>query len=222
MPGRRAIRKIEVDFMAETLNVKARESGGSREARRLRKAGRIPAVLYGHGEATRPLLLTADEIASVVRHGGRVVELKGDVNEKAFIRELQFDTFGTHVLHVDFTRVSEHERIEVKVTVELRGQAAGVKEGGVVEHFVHEVEIECEALSIPEKLELNIQNLKVGDSLNSSDIPLPPGVRLVSDPDTMVVHCIQAREEEEEGAGAGATAEPEVIGRKAEEDEAEE
>src|SRR5262245_5156762 len=142
--------------MAEMLNVKVRDSRGKREARRLRRAGEIPAVLYGHGEKNFSLVVSAEAMASVVRHGGRVVELAGAVNEKALIRALQWDTFGIDVLHVDFTRVSEHERIEVKVSVELRGQAIGAKDGGVVEHFVHEVEIECEALAIPDKLELNI------------------------------------------------------------------
>lgn len=207
--------------MAETLNVTKRESRGKREAKRLRLAGSIPAILYGHGEENRSLAVGGDEMASVVRHGSRVVELKGAVNEKALIRELQWDTFGKHVLHVDFARVSEHERIEVKVTVELRGQAVGVKDGGVVEHFIHEVEIECEALSIPDKIDLNINDLKVGDSLAASDLKLPPGVTLVSDPDAIVVHCVEAREESEEGGVAGA-AEPEVIGRKAGDEEGEE
>jgi large subunit ribosomal protein L25 len=207
--------------MAETLNVKPRESRGKREARRLRRAGTIPAVLYGHGEANRSLAVVADEMASVVRHGGRVVDLKGAVNEKALIRDMQWDTFGIEVLHIDFARVSEHERIEVKVRVDLRGQAVGVKDGGVVEHFVHEVEIECEALSIPEKLELNINDLKVGDSLTAADLKLPPGVTLVSDPDAVLVHCVEARSEEDIAAAAGG-AEPEVIGRKAEDEEGEE
>jgi len=207
--------------MAETLNVKPRESRGKREARRLRRAGTIPAVLYGHGEANRSLAVVADEMASVVRHGGRVVDLKGAVNEKALIRDMQWDTFGVHVLHVDFARVSEHERIEVKVRVDLRGQAVGVKDGGVVEHFVHEVEIECEALSIPEKLDLNINDLKVGDSLTAADLKLPPGVTLISDPEAVLVHCVEARTDEEIEAAAGG-AEPEVIGRKAEDEEGEE
>ena len=185
----------------------------------MRRDGHIPAILYGHGEANRSLSVSADEMATVVRHGGRVVELKGVVNEKALIRDLQWDTYGADVLHVDFARVSEHERIEVKVKVELRGQAAGVKDGGVVEHFIHEVEIECEALAIPEKLELPIHDLKVGDSLSASDLRLPPGVKLISDPDVVVVHCVEARGEDEEIAPAGGAAEPEVIGRKAEEGE---
>lgn len=206
--------------MAETLNVKERKPHGKRDARRLRHSGAIPAVLYGHGEANKHLTVVADEMAAVVRHGGRVVDLAGAVSEKAFIRELQWNTYGTDVLHVDFTRVSEHERIEVKVAVELRGQAAGAKEGGSVEHLVHEVEIDCEALSIPEKLELNINDLQVGEHITAADLPLPPGVTLLSDPETVLVNCVEAREEAEEEVPAAGTAEPEIIGRKPEDEEA--
>jgi large subunit ribosomal protein L25 len=188
----------------------------------LRRSGGTPAILYGHGEANCSLTVASEEMKSVVRRGGRVVDLKGAVNEKAFIRDLQWDVYGTEVLHVDFARVSEHERIEVKVAVELRGQAAGAKDGGVVEHFVHEVAIECEALAIPDKLELNINELKIGDQLSAADLKLPPGVTLISDPDAVLVHCVAARVEEELGAPAGGTVEPEVIGRKAEDEEAEE
>jgi large subunit ribosomal protein L25 len=206
--------------MAESLNVKMRDARGTRDARRLRRGGSIPAVLYGHGEATHSLAVPADEMAAVVRHGGRVVELRGAVNEKALIRELQWDVYGLHVEHVDFARVSEHERIEVKVAVELRGQAAGVKDGGVVEHFTHEIEIECEALSIPDRIEVSIGDLKIGDSITAADLKLPPGVTLVSDPEAVIVQCVEARAEEEEAvAAAPGAAEPEVIGRKAEEEE---
>ena len=208
--------------MAEALNVKTRETRGKRNAKRMRFAGTIPAILYGHGEESKSLVVVADEMASVVRHGGRVVELKGDVNEKAFIRAMQWDVYGTHVMHVDFTRVSEHERVEVKVSVELRGQAAGVKDGGAIEHVGHEIEIDCEALSIPEKIEVNISELKIGDSITAGELKLPAGMTLISDPDDVIVHCVVHRDEEEE-AGEGGTAEPEVIGRKAgEEEESEE
>jgi large subunit ribosomal protein L25 len=210
--------------MAKSLKVSGRETHGKRETRRLRRGGEVPAILYGHGEANRSLAVSAEEMSAVVRGGGRVVELTGAVNEKALIRDLQWDTYGLHVLHVDFARVSEHERIEVKVSVELRGQAVGVKDGGIVEHLVHEVEIECEALSIPDKLELNINDLKIDGQLTGEDLKLPPGVTLISAADTVLVHCIPPRADEE-GAEAGAAtgAEPEVIGRKAEEEaEAEE
>ncbi len=204
--------------MAETLNVKERDKGGKREARRLRRTGGIPAVLYGHGEANKNLAVVADEMAAVVRHGGRVVDLAGAVQEKAFIRALQWDTYGTHVLHVDFTRISADERIEVMVRVDLKGQAIGVKDGGAVEHLVHEVEIECEALAIPEKLELNVAELAIEGQLTAADLKLPAGVTLITDPETVLVHCVEVREEGEAAAAAG-VAEPEVIGRKAEDEE---
>jgi large subunit ribosomal protein L25 len=205
--------------MAEVLNVQQREPKGKRDARRLRASGVVPANLYGHGEKNLSLGIKADEVRAAVRHGARVVDLQGAVKEKAFIRELQWDTFGTEVLHLDLTRVSVDERLTVTVPVELRGQAEGLKEGGVVEMVVHEVEIECLAIEIPEKLHLRVNNLKLGDSLMASAIELPSGVKLVSDPDELVVHCVRAVTEEELEAGAAEGAEPEVIGRKAEDEE---
>jgi len=207
--------------MAEALNVKVRKSRGKREARRLRRSGAIPAVLYGHKEESVSLTIVADEIASVLRHGGRVVELKGPLSEKALIRELQWDVYGTGVIHVDLARVSEHERIEVKVPVELRGQAPGVKEGGIVELLVHEIEVECEALSIPDKLEVKVNDLHLGGELRAGALALPAGMKLLSDPELVLVHCVEPVKEEEAGMGEGVPAEPEIIGRKAEDEESE-
>lgn len=204
--------------MAEALNVKVRPAQGKRAARRLRAQGTIPGILYGHGEANVNLAVPTTEISSAVRHGVRVVELKGVVNEKAFIRDLQWDVYGVDILHVDFARVSEHERIELRVAVELRGQAPGLKEGGVVELLVHDLEVECEALRIPEKLEINVNELQLDGSITAGQIKLPPGVTLVSDAETLVVHCILPLVQDEAAlleAGAG---EPEVIGRKPEEE----
>ncbi len=209
--------------MAEVLTVKKREPKGKREARRLRHASMIPANLYGHGEQNLYLVVPADQVRAMIRHGARVVDLDGDIKEKAFIRELQWDTFGNEVLHLDLTRVSADERLEVHVAVEMRGQSPGAKEGGVVEQVLHEVVIECLAIEIPEKLTIKIGGLKLGDSLTASAVDLPPGAKLVSDPDALVVHCVHAAKEEEAAAPAGEGAEPEVIGLKAkEEGEAEE
>src|ERR1700761_5984275 len=104
--------------MAEALKVEKRQSHGKRNSRRLRATGSIPAILYGHGEANVALTISSDELAAAVRHGSRVVELTGAVKEKAFIRELQWDVYGLEVLHADFARVSEHERIHLRVKVE--------------------------------------------------------------------------------------------------------
>jgi large subunit ribosomal protein L25 len=204
--------------MAEVLKVVSRDSSGKREAKRLRRGGSIPAVLYGHGEATVSLSLPSDAIAAAVRHGARVVELSGAVNEKALIRELQWDVYGIDVLHVDFARVSEHERVELEVKVELRGQAPGIKEGGIVELLIHELEIDCEALSIPEKIEVNVRELHLNGAIHAGEIKLPDGVKLLSDPELLVAHCVAPAAEEELETSETGSVEPEVIGRKADDE----
>ncbi len=203
--------------MSEALTVKKRDSLGKRNNRRLRDSGSVPVVLYGHGEESLNLSVPADALSAALRHGARVVDLTGDVKEKAFIRELQWDTFGNHVLHVDFTRVSLDERLQIEVNVILRGECPGVKDGGHVEHLQHMVEIDCLAVAIPEKLELRIGELKLDQSLRAGDIELPEGVKLLTDADTVIVHCALPVEESEESEG-GESAEPEIIGRKAEDE----
>ena len=122
-------------------------------------------------------------------------------------------------MHVDFTRVSADERLTIEVAVSLRGESPGVKEGGHVEHLQHTVEIECLAIAIPEKVELRIHELKLDQSLRAGSIELPAGVKLITDPETVIVHCaLPVDESGEEGAPAE-TAEPEIIGRKAGEEE---
>ena len=166
----------------------------------------------------RPTRLTA-----AIRHGSRLVSLTGAVNESAFIRELQWDTWGTHIVHVDFTRISEHEIVEVNVPVELRGEAPGVREGGVVVQHIHEVEIACPAALIPEKLAVNINHLVLTQQILLSSLELPQGAKiLAADLEAVVVECIVPEELPEEGAGEAAAGEPEVIGAKEKEEEAEE
>lgn len=200
--------------MAETLQAESRDLHGKRNAKRLRAGGKVPAVLYGHGQKTVSLVLPAEQITAAVRHGSRVVKLKGAATDSALIRELQYDTFGLEILHVDLARVSEHERVRVEVPLEVRGQAAGLKEGGVVEHLIHTIEIECPVSSIPEKIVINVANLKLDDSMTVSQATLPEGAKIVSGGDEIAVHCIKPKSEEEEGAaeaGAEGSVEPELI-----------
>jgi len=212
--------------MRAVLNAAVRTEVGSNAVKQVRKAGRIPAVLYGHGEQNVNLSLAGDEVSALIRHGGKLVDLKGDVADTALIRDVQWSTFGTDVLHVDLARVSADERVHVTVPVEVKGTAAGTREGGVVELVVHDVEVECSAATIPDKIEVRVHELQLGQSLKAGDIPLPEGMRMLADPDMIIVHCVgRATEEEEEAAAAAAeAAEPEVIGRKgkAEEEEEEE
>ena len=207
--------------MSELLHVENRETIGKRNNERLRRVGRLPAVLYGHGEEAVSLTLAADELEASLRHGAKVVDLDGAATGKALLQDIQWDTFFQHVLHVDLLRVRAGEKVKIDVPIELRGEAPGSREGGVVEQMVHSVEIEVALDVIPDKLHININRLEIDGQLTVADIEdLPEGAKILDDLDTMVVHCVQPVAEEEveaaEEAGAG---EPEVIGKGKEEEE---
>jgi large subunit ribosomal protein L25 len=206
--------------MAEQMTVELRDRRGKLNNRRLRRSGKIPAVLYGHGQENVCLSVSAESLGATLRHGSRLVDLTGAVSESAFIRDMQWDTWGTHVLHVDFTRISADEVVEVTLSIELRGEAPGIREGGVIEQLIHDVEIACPAASIPEKLQVNINHLKLGDSINLAALPLPQGARLlVEDLEAIVVQCVVPAELPEEAAAEAEAVEPEIIGAKKEEEE---
>jgi large subunit ribosomal protein L25 len=205
--------------VADVLNVTKRESRGSRNAKRSRSEGKIPAVLYGHGEENLTIMVAKDELDLAIRSGIQVVDLQGELDENAFIRDVQWDALGSNVIHVDFTRVVAGEMIRVTVNVELRGEAPGSKQGGVVIQSLHEIEIECPVMSIPERLQVTINALQIGDTVTAGQVELPEGATLVSEPDANVVVCTEAAvEEEDESAATAVAGEPEVIGRKDEED----
>jgi len=214
--------------MAETLDVKRREKLGGANNRRLRKLGQVPAVLYGHGEASVSLTISSDALMGVIRHGGKLVKLQGDVSEGAFIKAVQWDVYGKGLVHIDLLRVSESEKVRTTVRVELKGTAVGISEGGVIEHVVHELDIECPAGSVPEKLVLNINELHLDQSITSKQVPLPEGAKVLSNPDAIVVHCIAPHVVADETTAAApvaepGAAEPELIRKeKAAEEEAEE
>ncbi|MGW8257902.1 MAG: 50S ribosomal protein L25 [Thermoguttaceae bacterium] len=208
--------------MAEQLTVELRDQRGKLNNRRLRRSGKIPAVLYGHGQENVCLSVGAEVFRGVIRHGSRLVELTGALSESAFIRDMQWDTWGTHVLHVDLTRISAEELVEVTLTVELRGEAPGIREGGVVNQHIHEAEISCTAGAIPEKLRVNVNNLKLGDSIALGAISLPEGAKfLAEDLEEIVVECVVPVELPEEEEAEAGVEEPEVIGAKKEDEESE-
>lgn len=212
--------------MAESVVLVAeeRKGNGSRGARRLRRAGKIPAVVYGHKEATVSVSLGADELSKAIRQGARVIDLKlGDTLQKALIRELQWDALGHDILHADFARVSADERITLDVRVEIRGTAAGVTAGGVLVQQIHSLHIECPVIAVPESIRVNVADLQIDQALHVRELVLPEGVVCKNDPEAIVVAVAQKVVEAEPAApgaapAAGEQAEPEVIGKKKEEE----
>ncbi len=203
--------------MAENLAVEAREPGGKLRNRRLRKSGKVPVVLYGHGEDVVCLGVSAQDLTAVINRGSRMVALSGAVTESAFIREVQWDTWGTEVVHVDFTRISADEKVKVRLSVELRGEAPGVRNGGVVEHLLHDIELECPAGSIPEKIRINVNELELDATITVGEIELPEGAVVLGKATAIVVQCVEPTEVLDEDLAEAVPGEPEVIGEKDEE-----
>ena len=203
--------------MSDSLEVVSRTATGTRESRRLRRQGMVPAVLYGHGEKCVDLAAKREAVEAVIRHGSRVVDLHGAVKESALIRELQWDTFGVEPIHIDLLRVNKSERVKVKVPVDLRGDAPGHRAGGIVNLVLHEVEIQCTPDQIPDKIHVHVGSLELGGVVKMHDLDLPKGATAVTDGDEVVVTCTMAGVKAEEAAAPGA-AEPELIGRKAAEE----
>jgi large subunit ribosomal protein L25 len=219
---------LQENSMAASVELVAepRSTRGTREARQLRKKGKIPGVLYGHKEATVAVALSAEELEKAIRHGARVVDLKSDGTvQKALIRDLQWDHLGKELLHIDFERVAADERIVVPVPLEVRGTAPGIAGGGVLDQPMHTLSVECLAINIPASVRVNVGELQLGGVIHVSDLVLPPDVKAMGDPDAVVVQCIAKMVEPEPGAVpvAAEQAEPELVGRKkpAEEEEGE-
>lgn len=212
--------------MAESvvLVTEKRDTRGTRLARRLRKTGKVPGVVYGHKEATESVTVAAEALLTAVRHGARVVDLQSGAGlQKAQIAELQWDHLGIEVLHVDFRRVAADERIHVTVPVEIRGIAPGVAAGGILDQPIHTLAIECPAIQVPDSIRINVNELQLGGAIHVRDLHLPPEVKALVDEDAIVVHVTAPQAEPAAGVVPGAEqAEPEVIGRKAAAEEGEE
>jgi len=202
--------------MAESLVVvtEKREGRGSRTAAKLRKTGKVPAVVYGHKEATVSVAVPNEQILLMLRQGAPVVDIKTEKGmEKAQIMDLQWDHLGKEVLHVDFKRVSEHERIETDVVLEIKGTAPGIAEGGMLDQPMHSLRIECPAFNVPKSIRISIAELQIGQAIHVSDVKLPEGVKCLDEPDAVVIHVTKplAEVETTAEAAAAAAAEPEVI-----------
>jgi large subunit ribosomal protein L25 len=207
--------------MSERVTVKvqprdpARNKGtGTRAARRLRARGLVPAVIYGHKQAVVPVSVTQDDVLRIVKSPGHLADL--DIQggtETVLIREVQWDNLGKHIIHLDFARVSAEEMIETEVPVEVRGHAAGVAAGGVLELLVHSLRVTCRAGAIPDSIKVDVSDLQVNQGISVRDLSLPPDVTVKADPDVLLVHVVLrvVAEEPKEAPAEAAVTQPEVI-----------
>ncbi|HEX8914280.1 MAG TPA: 50S ribosomal protein L25 [Humisphaera sp.] len=194
------------------LQAKARPELGSRANQKLRTAGFIPGVIYGHKEAVLPVTLPKKELSYHLSHGAHVFDLAVDgKSETVLVKDVQYNHLGMEVLHVDFARVSLTEKVTVTVPLELKGEPKGEAEGGVLSQIVADLEVECVVTDIPDAIRFNVSELGLDAVLHLKDIPMPSGVKALQDED-LIIATVRKIEEEEAPAAEG-EGEPEVIGK---------
>ena len=199
--------------MAERLVAEKREATGKGVARRLRAAGRVPAVLYGAGLESEALSIDAKDLYHVLHTGAGanvLVDLVVDGTQHLIIpRDVQRDHIHGRYIHVDLLAVRRDEKIHLSIPVRIVGDSVGVKAGGVVEHHLWELEVESLPGDVPEAIDADISALEIGMSLRVSDLVAPKGATILTNPDESVVAVQQpqmAVELEEEEAAAEAEA----------------
>lgn len=209
---------------SHTLKARKRDRIGSRYAARERAAGRLPAVIYGHGVDPLHISLDAKEALRYFHDGERVFALAvegGQDDETVLLKDLQFDYLGNNVVHADLMRVDLNEEIEAHVHINFVGEAAGLKSAGAIMTHPHTaLTIKCTVAALPDHLDVDVTGLGVGDSLHAGDVALPPGIVLAMDEDTVIASISMVKEAEETGeaADAGEGAGPEVITEKKQDD----
>ncbi len=215
-----------------TLKAEIRAGTGKKIAKDLRAKGLIPANVYKAGKTAVSLQVPADALADILhtKAGGNVIialkisEGGADKKDKTVvIKEIQREPIKDRILHVDFNEISLDEALKVNVPLVSKGEPVGVKiDGGILEHIIRELQVECLPTAIPEKLEIDVSNLKINETIHVKDIVPPAGVKVLNDPEliAMIVKPPKVEVVKEE-VGAEGGAEPELIRKKKEEDEEE-
>tara|TARA_R110002072_G_scaffold927_1_gene7408 strand:- start:76971 stop:77591 length:621 start_codon:yes stop_codon:yes gene_type:complete len=191
---------------------------GTSHSRRLRCEGKVPVNLYGLGQESVSLTISGDDLKPFIISGSQVCDIVIDgAEQKALVKEVQWDTFLLHILHADFQRVDPQARVDVEIPIATRGT---VNEG-MLEHVLHEISVNCPVYNIPEKVEVRVGALKIGDEVTIADLAFDADLTSVLPSDTVVLRISEPQEVEIEQEDVGAAVEPEVIGRSADGDDEE-
>jgi large subunit ribosomal protein L25 len=201
------------------LNVIKRKRMGKSGAREIRKEGNVPAVLYGKGTEPLSLVINPSELKTALSTEAgentlleiRVKEGEADTQKLSLLREVQYDHLTSKPIHFDFQALDMNEKITVNVPVHLEGRPKGVKEGGILEEVLREINVECLPTNIPNSFTLDVEELDIGDSIHVSSLELEEGVTILHEPEDTIVTVLAPKVEEvaepeeelegEEGAG---------------------
>ena len=189
------------------VEAKPRQETGKEAAKRLRSKGLIPAVVYNKGKSSIPLAISEIDLISALHTSAGenvIIDLnikKDKKHEKkmVIIKDIQHHPIKGNILHVDFSQISLTQNITVKVPIDIKGEAIGVKrDSGILEHILWEVEVECLPTKIPEKIEVRVDDLEIGDIIHVKDLKVEEGVRVLNEPEETVVVIEPPRKIEEE------------------------
>ena len=214
-----------------TVEAEPREDFGKNAARRMRRAGRIPGVVYGGGGPVIPVTVDPEGIRDILHsESGHnaifTLEVRGKAPARAMIRDWQSEPIRGGLLHVDLVRIALDTKLKLKVPIHVTGEPQGVKvQGGIFEFILREIEVECLPDDIPEAITVDVTPLTIGQNLRVADLPLGAKVKVLTDANRVVAHVVVLKAEEEKPAevAEAAPAEPEVIRKgKTEEEGAEE
>jgi large subunit ribosomal protein L25 len=211
--------------MSKVSPIKAepRNEVGTHATKKCRKNGMLPGIVYGHKQESLAVAVPEVEFLRLFNKGIHLFELEmADKKENVLIKDIQYNYLGTDPIHVDFTRVDLSELVKVQVPLIIRGIPAGVQAGGVMQQSLRDIEVECLVTDIPEEIRVNVADLQLDQTLHASDIKLPEGAKLVTEPDAAIVSVALLAEEAEAVAPEGEVAagtEPKVITRGKEKEE---
>ncbi len=208
----------------KTLAAEERKRLGKGDAGRLRRQGKIPGIIYGHVQP-KPIAVDAYEFNTKFQRISESTIIKLSLDKQVhevLIRDFQEDATSGRVTHIDFYEVEKGKMLRTNVGVLLKGAAVGVREGGVLETFVHELEVECLPANLPERIEVDVSELALGHSIHVRQMPVPEGVRVLNSPDQVVCTIVHKRLEEKPVEAAPAAAEEAVAEEEAAEEPAEE
>jgi large subunit ribosomal protein L25 len=206
------------------LNAEPRNALGGSTAKQLRVQGRIPGVIYGHGEASTAFHVKELDLRSLIytRETHIVKLIIGGQETRCILRDAQFDPITDRVTHIDFLKIHKGEKIKVDIPITLAGSPQGVKDGGILDFIMHKLTVNVDPDSIPDHIEVNVADLKIGQSVHVRDLPATDAYVIIGDENAVIAACVPPKVAEEVVATAATEiVEPEQIQTKGKKDEEE-
>ncbi len=206
------------------LKVNLRERTGKEYSKKLRFQGKVPGIIYGAGISPMPVDADSKDLLHIVKLGENFI-FKVDAGKERFdvlLKDFQRDPVRREIIHFDLYKVSLDKPVRVKVPIVLSGHAIGVEKGGFLDFAYRELDIECLPKFIPENIQVDVSSLEIGDSIKVQDLKLPKEIKVITEPETVIVFVEALKEEEVAPLTAEEIKEPEVIKKRKEEKEEEE